>query len=175
MDPFLPVLTTDLNCTLFPPFRCSGGTSYLLTGLRAVSDAVSLRPLATIMASPPSDDSLLCDPQFAGLFQRLNVDASDVPSAAEVVDDYEGEQETLDLQSSTGENNEDDADNDSEDEEDDSSEEDAGDEASVGFTRLKNVVKNASKGVTEGTDSEYRRSEHTNCPSFLLICLRLPF
>jgi hypothetical protein len=43
----------------------------------------------------------------------------------------------------------------------------------VGFSGLKDVVKNASKGVTEGTDSEYLRSEHTNCPSFLLICLWL--
>ena len=116
------------------------------------------------MASPSSDDILSSDPQFAGLFQRLNVnkDASDMPSAAEVVDDYEGEQETLDLQSGTGEIDEDNADiNNEEGEDDDSGDEDAGDEASVGFSGLKDVVKNASKGVTEGTDGEYRRSVHT--------------
>ena len=117
------------------------------------------------MASPPSDDDLLSNPQFAGLFQTLSIDKDDAPSTAEVVDDYEGEQETLDLQNSAGDNgDEDDADdNNSED-----GEEDAGDEASVGFSGLKDVVKNASKGITEGTDGEYRRSEH-NCPSFLPV------
>jgi hypothetical protein len=114
------------------------------------------------MASPPSDDDLLSNPRFAGLFQRLSPDKEDdVPSATEVVDEFEGEQETLDLQSSTGDNSgEDDPDdNDSED-----GEEDPGDEASVGFSGLEDVVKNASKGVTEGTDGEYRRSE-INCLS----------
>ena len=64
------------------------------------------------MASPPSDDDLSSNPQLAGLFQTLSMDkdAGDIPSAAEVVDDYEGKQETLDLQISTGNNNEDDAD-----------------------------------------------------------------
>lgn len=117
------------------------------------------------MASPPSGDDLLSNPQFAGLSQRLDKDGSDVPSATEVVDDYEGEQETLDLQSGTGDNGEGDADSDN-----DSGEEDAGDdsEASVQFSGLIDVVKNASKGVTEGTDGEYRRSEHM---SSLLVCL----
>ena len=116
------------------------------------------------MASPPSDDGLLSDPRFAGLFQTLSMDkdASDVPSAAEIVDDYEGEQETLDLQNCLA---------DSEDGEDDNdgSDDDAGDEESAEFSGLKDVVKNASKGVTERTDNEYRRSEHTNCSSFLLV------
>jgi hypothetical protein len=114
------------------------------------------------MATPPSDEDLLSNPRFSGLFQRLSLDkdASDVPSAAEVVDDYEGEQESLDLQCSTGDNGEDDADDDNSED----GEEDGGDdsEASMGFSGLKNVVKNASKGVTEGTDGGYRRSEHTN-------------
>jgi hypothetical protein len=116
------------------------------------------------MASPPSDDELLSNPQLAGLFRRLNMDrdASDVPSAAEVVDDYEGEQESLDLQINTG-----DDDTNSEDDEDDGSgDEDAGNEASSAFLVLEDVIKNASKGVTEGTDSEYRRYEHSICPSF---------
>ena len=126
------------------------------------------------MASPLFDD-LLSDlnPQFAGLFQRLNPDKEeDVPSATEVVDDYEGEQETLDLQNGIGDNDghgENDAasdDHDSEDSEEDSTD----DEASMGFSGLENVIKNASKGVTEGTDGEYRRSENY-CPSFLLVCL----
>jgi hypothetical protein len=111
------------------------------------------------MASPPSDGGLsLSDPQFAGLFQTLSVDkdSGDVPSAAEIVDDYEGEQEALDLQS--GSLNDEDAEDDN-----DSSDGDAGDEESVGFSGLKEVLKNASKGVTEGTDSEYRRSEPSNC------------
>ena len=160
MDPFLPVFVTDLNYTLIfnglPPFRSSNGTSYP-TSLRSLSDTVSL--LLTLMA-PSSNDGLLSDPQFAGLFQTLSVDkdASDVPSAAEIVDDYEGEQETFDLQSGTGEDD------------NNSSDEDADDEESLGFSGLKDVVKNASKGVTERTDGEYRRSEHT-CPPFLLVSL----
>jgi hypothetical protein len=103
-----------------------------------------------------SDDPLTdLNPQFAGLFQRLSpgMDSEDLPSAAEVVDDYEGEQETLDLQNGTG-------DNCSEDDDDDQdNEEDSGEEESAGFSGLQDVVKNASKGVTEGTDGEYRRSE----------------
>ena len=115
------------------------------------------------MSSPLSDD-LLSNPQFAGLFRRLNLDkdSDDVPSAAEVVDDYEGEQEIIDLQN-IGEENADD--NNSEDEEDADDEDVGDDEASVRFSGLKNVIKNASKGITEGTEGEYRRSEH-NCPSF---------
>jgi hypothetical protein len=104
------------------------------------------------MVSLPSDDDLLTNPQFAGLFQRLSPDKEDdVPSATEVVDDYEGEQETLDLQTSACDDN--DLEN--------------GEEVSAGVSELEDVVKNASKGVTEGTDGEYRRCEH-NCPSFLL-------
>jgi hypothetical protein len=115
------------------------------------------------MASPPSDN-LLSNPAFAGLFQRLSPDKEDdVPSATEVVDDYEGEQETLDLQSNTQA-----GDNGGEGDED--GDEDIGDEVSGGFSGLEDVVKNASKGVTEGTDGEYRRSEH-NCPSILLVDL----
>ena len=123
------------------------------------------------MASPTSDasDDLLSEsnPLFAGLFQTLSLDKDDVPSAAEVVDDYEGEQETLDLQNNAGDNiGEDDAD-------DSDSEEDAGDEAGVGFLGLKDVVKNASKGITEGTDGEYRRSEH-NCPLLVVSDRYIP-
>ena len=47
---------------------------------------------------------------------------------------------------------------------------DAGDEVKLGFSELEDVVKNASKGVTEGTDGEYRRSEDY-FPSFLLVSL----
>jgi hypothetical protein len=112
------------------------------------------------MASPPFDDDPLSNlnPLFAGLFKRVSLDKEDLPSAAEVVDDYEGEQESLDLQKSTG-----DLDNHGEadaDDNDSDNEEDTDDEApSVGFSGLQDVVKNASKGVTEGTDGEYRRSE----------------
>jgi hypothetical protein len=116
------------------------------------------------MASPPLNDELLSDlnPLFAGLFQRLSPDKEeDVPSAAEVVDDFEGEQETLDLQIGTGDDH---GENDADDNDNEDAEEDAGDEASVGFSGLEDVVKKASKGVTEGTDGEYRRSEHY-CPS----------
>jgi hypothetical protein len=165
---FLPVFTDDLNHILWlHPSPLSDSTSYLTHSLCNVSDTVSL--LLTLMTSPSDDDLLLSDPQFAGLFQSLSMDkdAGDIPSAAEIVDDYEGEQETIDLQSGTCENGEDDADDDSEDEDDED------DEESVGFLALKDVVKNASKGVTEGTDSEYRRSEYTYCPSFFSDSLPL--
>jgi hypothetical protein len=84
--------------------------------------------------------------------------ADDVPSAAEVADDCEGEQETIDLQINTGD----------EDDAGDEDDEDSGDEEGLGFLGLEDVVKNASKGVTEGTDNEYRRY-YTNCPSFWFI------
>jgi hypothetical protein len=114
------------------------------------------------MASSPFNDSDSDDPlsdlnpQFAGLFQRLSPGKEDLPSAAEVVDDYEGEQETLDLQNGTGDNC---GEDDDDDQDNDDSEEDSGEEESTGFSGLQDVVKNASKGVTEGTDGEYRRSE----------------
>ena len=91
----------------------------------------------------------------------MDKDASDIPSAAEVMDDYEGEQESLDLQINTG-----DDDTDSEDDDDGGGDEDADNEANLAFLGLEDVIKKASKGVTEGTDSEYRRYEHTICPSF---------
>ena len=125
-----------------------------------VSLLPTLNHTLTLMAtSPPFDDDdplSNLNPLFAGLFQRVSPDKEeDVPSAAEVVDDYEGEQETLDLQNSTSDNHgEADA-----DDNDSDNEEDTDDEASVGFSGLEDVVKNASKGVTEGTDGEYRRSE----------------
>ena len=78
------------------------------------------------------------------------------------MDDYEGEQETLNVQKSAGDNS---CENDEGDEGDD-----AGDEVKLGFSELEDVVKNASKGVTEGTDREYRRSEDY-FPSFLLVSL----
>ena len=117
------------------------------------------------MASTLSDDELLSiNPQFAGLFQRLSLEKDDVPSAAEVVDDYEAEQETIDLQNSGG-----DSDGGEESADDSNSEDDEGDEASAGLSALEDVLKNASKGITEGTEGEYRRSEY-NC-IFLAGCL----
>jgi hypothetical protein len=113
------------------------------------------------MAFPPSDDELLSNPQFAGLFQRLSLDKDDVPSTTEVVDDYEGEQETLDLQNGAGDNG---GEGDADDNGSEDGEEDTGDEPSVGFLGLEDAVKNASKGITEGTEGEYRRSAQ-NCPS----------
>ena len=113
------------------------------------------------MASPSFNDDLVSNlnPQFAGLFQRVSPDnEEDVPSAAEVVDDYEGEQETIDLQNGTSDNHGDVAEANADDDDSDS-EDDTDDEACVGLSGLENVVKNASKGVTEGTDGEYRRFE----------------
>jgi hypothetical protein len=155
MDPFFVIFLLPILILMMIYYL----TDSLKDCFKAVSDSVftllpSLQPL---MSSAPSDDELLSNPQFAGLFQRLSLDkdSDDVPSAAEVVDDYEGEQESIDLQN-IGEEN---------DEDEDSGDKDAGDEASVRFLGLKDVVKNASKGITEGTEGEYRRSE-LNCPSF---------
>jgi hypothetical protein len=152
-------------------------TSYLTQGcFRAVSEPpASLLPTHTTSEStsngfPPSEDDLLSNPQFAGLFQTLSLDKDDVPSATEVVDDYEGEQEMLDLQNSAG-NSDNTGEDDTDDNDNGDHEEEAGDKASVGFSGLKDVVKNASKGITEGTDAEYRRYEHDyDYLSFLLVC-----
>jgi hypothetical protein len=117
------------------------------------------------MSSPLSDE-LSSNPQFAGLFRRLNLDqdSDDAPSAAEIVDDYEGEQEIIDLYN-IGEENADDNNSEDSDDEDADDENVGDDEAGVRSSGLENVVKNASKGITEGTEGEYRRSEH-NHPSF---------
>ena len=124
--------------------------------------------LQPLMASLSSEDELLSNPQFAGLFRRLNMDQDDVPSATEVVDDYEGEQESIDLQNSGDIRAEENADDDDSDLDSEDSDEDAGDEASIQFSGLEDVVKNASKGITDGTEGEYRRSEH-NCLFFYLV------
>jgi hypothetical protein len=126
-------------------------TSYLTQGcFRAVSEPpASLLPTHTTSEStsngfPPSEDDLLSNPQFAGLFQTLSLDKDDVPSATEVVDDYEGEQKMLDLQNSAG-NSDNTGEDDTDDNDNGDHEEEAGDKASVGFSGLKDVVKNASK------------------------------
>ena len=82
------------------------------------------------------------NPDFAGLFATLNVDEQ--PSATAIVDDYEAEQEAI-LSYGTG----------TESINDEPSEE----EGAVGddISQLQNTVKNASKGVTEGTHDGYKR------------------
>jgi hypothetical protein len=92
------------------------------------------------------------DPAFAGLFATLHPDnEAERPSTTEVIDDYEGEQETL-LSCC--------ADVEPGDEEEDLGMDidDDGDMENNGFLQLNNTVRNASKGVTEGTDAEYKRS-----------------
>ena len=76
----------------------------------------------------------------------------------EVIDDFEGEQETL-LPCSPGAEDPDDV-----DEADNDEAEISGDTATnankredSAFAKLEDTVRNASKGVTEGTDAEYRR------------------
>jgi hypothetical protein len=77
----------------------------------------------------------------------LNPEEEEQPSAAEVVDDYEAEQETL-LSNSTNTD-------DNEDNEDEHLADCPGDDTE--FPQLEDTIRNASKGVTEGTDSEYWR------------------
>ena len=79
------------------------------------------------------------DPAFAGLLAALDLDGNEKPSAADIVDDFEAEQEAL---AAHGDDQDCDA---TESKEDD------------GLTQLQNIVRDASKGVTEGTDSEYKR------------------
>jgi hypothetical protein len=92
----------------------------------------------------------LDDPAFAGLFATLHpANEEEQPSATQIIDDYEGEQETLlshcaDIEPS--------------DEEEDCSM-NVDDKGEItGFSQLNDTVRNASKGVTEGTDAEYKRS-----------------
>lgn len=109
------------------------------------------------MASFLSNDALSSDPTFAGLFSALNPeDESEQTSATQIVDDYEAEQETLDLHDDTDSSAHLEGDDD-EDSDDDACNDEDMDEASGGFSQLQETVKNASKGVTEGTDGEYRR------------------
>jgi hypothetical protein len=105
--------------------------------------------LLSQMASHLSDDTLLSDPTFAGLFSALNPENdTEQPSATQIVDDYEAEQDTFDLHGGANVNSSAPSSNDK----------DMG-KASSGpeFSELQETVKNASKGVTEGTDGEYRR------------------
>jgi hypothetical protein len=104
------------------------------------------------MASLLSNDALSSDPTFAGLFSVLNQeDESEQPSATQIVDDYEPEQETLDLHGDTDSSAHLEGDD---DEDSDACNDEYMDEASGGFSQLQETVKNASKGVTEGTDGE---------------------
>jgi hypothetical protein len=87
------------------------------------------------------------DPAVAGLLSTLNPEKEEEqPIATEVVDDYEAEQETLLSNSINNEDNEDHEDH-----------EDSEDKEDTEFPQLEDTIRNASKGVTEGTDSEYRR------------------
>jgi hypothetical protein len=107
-------------------------------------------------------DSLLSHPLLAGLRQTLNPEnEDDEPSATEISDDCDGEQETIDLQ--TSESLCEDSDNDSDDDEDEDDK-----QTHAEFAKLADVVKNASKGVTEGTDSEYRRFLLLSCLLWVL-------
>jgi hypothetical protein len=108
------------------------------------------------MSSVLSDNQpcLPDDPAFAGLFVTLHPDNEvEQPSVTEVVNNYEGEQETL-LSSHAdvepGDKEEDlsmDVDDDDKDEEN-----------VIGFSQLNDTIRNASKGITKGTDAEYQRS-----------------
>jgi hypothetical protein len=103
------------------------------------------------------------DPAFTGLFATLDPDNEEErPSATQIIDDYEGEQETLlsccaDIE--LGDEEEDPA----MDVEDDN---DVG--GITGFSQLNDTVRNASKGVTEGTDAEYKRSVSMATTIFVL-------
>ena len=115
-------------------------------------------PLPKMCLMPPVTCISSNDPAFAGLFARLNPSSEeDRPSATEVIDDFEGEQETL-LPPSPGTEDADDVDDDLDEPEAGAdmgtNMDKAGDSA---FARLEDAVRNASKGVTEGTDAEYRR------------------
>jgi negative regulator of genetic competence, sporulation and motility len=111
-------------------------------------------------ASIQTNGSLLSHPLLAGLRQMLNPEnEDDEPSATEISDDREGEQETIDIQTSEGLCEDGGDDSDDEDGNDSSNDEEDKDvkQMHAEFVELADVVKNASKGVTEGTDGEYRR------------------
>jgi hypothetical protein len=76
-------------------------------------------------------------PQFAGVFRAISPENDwEKPENAEIEDDVEGEQETFVGPDATRDDDE---------------------SGEAKFTQLKAFLLNASKGVTDGTDEEYRR------------------
>lgn len=87
---------------------------------------------------------------FAGVFKAMKPPAGEQVTELEIADDVEGEQEALPnlpLSESNGE------DYDPEDENVEAS----GNYGTPQMAELRNSLLNASKGVTEGTDEQYRR------------------
>jgi hypothetical protein len=115
--------------------------------------------------------SFLNEPQYAGILHALDPCAvedpgkasPDAPSQDEIDDDIEGEKETLDLQdlpvleydekepadseSESGDGKDEDGDGEDED----------GDTKMPDLTLMRAVITEASKGVVDGTDAEYKR------------------
>jgi hypothetical protein len=109
--------------------------------------------------------TILEAPEYVGILRAIrpvpaddwDSPAEDDPGQDEIDDDIEGERETLafddplDLVLS----DDDDDDDDAEDDESDSAEEDLDGDAKMNDLRA--VIQEASKGVVESTDAEYRR------------------
>jgi hypothetical protein len=76
-------------------------------------------------------------PKFAGVFQAISPENDwEKPEQEEIDDDIEGEQETFVCPDAT---------------------KDEGESEEAKVKRLKAFILNASKGVSDGTDEEYRR------------------
>jgi hypothetical protein len=103
-------------------------------------------------------------PQYAGILRAIQPPPADEwatancddPGQDEIDDDLEGEKETIDFQDLPGDDT---AASDDEDEsvDEDESEDEDGDSRMADFTAMRAVISEASKGVVDSTDAEYKR------------------
>jgi hypothetical protein len=107
--------------------------------------------------------TILDEPQFAGVLRALrpvaaddwDSPAEDEPWQDEIEDDIEGEQETLAFDDVPNLVPPDDEDDDTKDEESVMGD-DSGSDGNAKMNDLRAVIQEASKGVVESTDAEYR-------------------
>ena len=106
---------------------------------------------------PPLPDvpALRDNPALAGLFAMLHPEnENEHPSTTEILDDFEGEQETLLPGTADVETGDDDPEA---DDDDDDEKADTNKEENIRLLQIGDTIRNASKGVTEGTDAEYKK------------------
>ncbi|KAJ6622744.1 hypothetical protein B0H10DRAFT_2214072 [Mycena sp. CBHHK59/15] len=109
--------------------------------------------------------AILEAPEYAGIRCAIrpssweDASAEDQPAQDEIDDDIEGEKETLDLQELPGEGDVDEdklsASGDDSDSDSDGEREDSDGDAKM--ADLRTIITEASKGVTDDTDAEYKR------------------
>jgi hypothetical protein len=111
--------------------------------------------------------AILNDPQYAGILLALRPSTIDdlgapspfAPAQDEIDDDIDGEKETLDLEEVPGAPDDSESDGGSENEADVGfgEEDEDGDSKMADLTAMRAVITEASKGVVDSTDAEYKR------------------